>query len=304
VNTQEKLDYLLDTLVKLKDAEAELQKRVTAPVDKYFLGKIDEWASKILGVTSGYDAEFKQMYKHRIEKYRTLVAGHADVTIGEPDEVHAKSVQLKSTIGDHSDVSSMIKVALNQLSGERGELPRPKDRLVVDMYILSAENTWPGGAHTLGTLNWRQYVETAQAKILSLCAESGYRQHIATRGHKQEGHGISPALRGHLTDLSLKHAAPLSHFPYMEHRNSTQLIAPVHGLHPSQGEKVIHLTFKIRYHFGYPIVVGRDLLTGEARVNFLHAAVFNVFRVGPELRIHLTKAINFSDSGGFTRINL
>ena len=35
------------------------------------------------------------MYKHRILKLRQPAQGHADVTIGEPDEVHAKSIQLK-----------------------------------------------------------------------------------------------------------------------------------------------------------------------------------------------------------------
>jgi hypothetical protein len=80
------------------------------------------------------------------------------------------------------------------------------------------------------------------------------------------------------------------------------MVAQQWGQHPSQGSKVIHLTFKIRYHHGYPIITGTNLLTNEAKYGFVHVAAFNVYRVGDALQIDLPKVIMFTDTGGLTRV--
>ena len=194
----------------------------------------------------------------------------------------------------------MIKVVLNQISGERGESPRSNDRMIIDMTILSDQNTWPGGAHTLGTMDWNAYTNAARQKIQLLCDQSNYRKHDASK--KVSGQGLSPATAGRLTDIHHRQVAPLNKFPYMSHPNSTQLIAAVHGDHPSQGEKVIHLSVKIRYHWGYPIKVGINFQNNATLYRYLHAATFNVTRVGSTLSVTLAKAIMFTENG-FERMN-
>lgn len=307
MNTAQKLEFLRNTLDRMMETVEELSHRDPLPhVDKYFQDKIEEWVSKILGVTSGYEAEFRQMYKHRMEKMRNLYSGHGDVTVGDPDELHAKTIQLKSTIGDFSQVNSMIKVALNQLSGERGEMPREKDRLVVDMNILNADNTWPGGAGTLGDYDWQQYQQRVCAQIESLCAADSYRQHGSqvtskrkgkTTTKEVEGFGLSPAIRQHLTDTESRQLYSVSKIPMLNKPHSSQVLSHSWGHHPSQGEKVIHLTFKIRYFHGYPVRGGFSFQTGQTTYYFLHLVKVNVFRTGDRLVARPTQLVFFNGDG-------
>lgn len=301
----EKIAELEKILANMKSAALELLVYQAAwePVDKYFHDKLDEWANKIRGITSGYEAEFNQMYKYRLVKGQVLYPKHADVTVGEPWALNAKSIQLKSTIGDHSDVTRMIKVALNQLSGERGENPRPDDRMVVDMAILSRENTWPGGKGTLGAWDWDTYIQEAAKKIKLLCSEDSYRQHQPQ--HKIEGYGLNPATVGRMTDVSGRQLHPVANFKYLGHPNSTQMLMHSHGKHPSAGERVIHLAVKLRYSHGYPIIKGKDLVEKKITYNFIRSIVFNVVRVGHSLEVIPAKAVFYNDhDDGLFRVML
>lgn len=292
----DKITELENILASMKGAaqELEIYQAAWEPVDEYFYGKIDEWTNKIRGVTSGYEAEFTQMYKYRMIKGQTLYPKHADVTVGEPWEINAKSIQLKSTIGDHSDVTQMIKVALNQLSGERGETPRDQDRMIVDMHILSRENTWPGGKGTMGTWDWNTYVAKAVEKIKILCSENSYRQHQPE--HKIEGFGLNKATISRMTDVSSRSIYPVSKFGYLGHPNSTQLLMQTHGKHPSQGERVIHLSIKLRYQQGYPVIKGQNLIENKKTYNFIRSATFHVVRVGDSsLEVIPAKVVMFNE---------
>ncbi len=298
MTTREKLDAVLSMCEDFEEAYGILEGRPDSPVDNYFKSKIDEWANKIYGISSGYEAEFNQMYKHRIEKARPLIEGHADVTIGEADDIHAKSVQLKSTVqDDHSAVNTMIKVALNQLSGERGELPRPGDRRIVDMHIQNPNNTWPGGRGTLGNYDWNQFVTTARQKLADLI--TNYRPHSPSE--RQEGYGLSPEAFGLLTDVSLLRLQKLSETPFAGHGRSSQVVSQVYGQHRSVVDKVIHLTIKIRYHFGYPIISGYRFgeRGREATYRFLHLAVFNGVRAGNKIIVNLTKFAFYDPDIGY-----
>ena len=298
MSTSQKLEKIHAFLGALREANTTLDNRPDSEVDKYFSAKIDEWANKILGISSGYEAEFNQMYKHRIHKARSLSEGFADVTVGEPGEIHAKSIQLKSTVqDDHSKVNAMIKAALNQLSGERGEQPRIGDRLVVDMNIQNAENTWPAGANTLGSLNYNTYEMMAKQRLVELC--TAYRPHVASGSGKQEGFGLNAATLNRLTDVAQKPVQQLGKV-FSGHSQSTQLVTPVHGQHHSAVDKVIHLTIKIRYHFGYPVVVGINFSSkgDTVKYRFLHLAVFNIVRSGNTLNITLAKTQFFDHEHG------
>lgn len=304
--TSEKLNQLHQIINQLLEAEMELRYRLQVPVDDYFYKKIDEWASKILGVSSGYENEFKLMYRHRVEKLRHLAGGHADVTIGEDDDFFAKSIQSKVTTGDFSAVNSMLKEAFNQLSGERGEQPRENDRLVVSMVINNANNTWPDGANTLGTLDFNQFKDRAISKLHELVMT--YRPHLVTPktktqpAQKQVGFGMSPVMFHSMTDMSQQQVNPIQQFPYMGFPGSSQLTTHSHGLHPSQGEKAIHLTIKIEYLRGFPIKTGVNLQSGQPIYIFLHKAVFNGVRIGDKLVLKLHKYTAFNGHGFFKTV--
>jgi hypothetical protein len=285
--SREQLEHIEQIILKLKDARAELEPTVNLPVDNYFVGKIDEWTQKILGICNGYEAEFTQMYKHRVMKGRIISDDTGDVTVGEPHELHAKTIQLKSTIQDTaSTVSTMIKVALNQLSGERGEMPRAGDRLVVDMIIQNPRNTWPGDSGTLGLYNWSEFEKHAIEKLHSLCTD--YRRHQSS---SIPGYGLSGAARASLTDA--REAGQLykvRDIQALGRHSSTQVVSHQQGHHPSNPTKLKHITIKIRYPRGYPIRGAQNLETGRYSARWLQLVVFNVFRVGDnQLKIIMDK---------------
>jgi len=288
--SQEQLEEIRNFVDMLLDARIEVQNHIGHPVDKYFADKIDEWTNKILGISNGYQAEFLQMYKHRVEKGRALWRGHGDVTVGDPDDLHASTIQLKSTISQTAtDVNTMIKVALNQLSGERGENPRVGDRLIVDMTIHNPENTWPGGAGSLGKYDWRAYEDEAMRKIKLLC--ESYRPH--TKSNKkdpgQEGYGLSQAAIQSLTDTMGRQLHHVHDLKLLQRPNSSQVVAQQWGHNPNDPERIKHLTIKIRYPHGYPIRGSLNLETYQHTYSWLAMIVFNVFRIGDQLMVKFSR---------------
>lgn len=288
--SQEKLEEIIKFANLLLDARVEVQHHIGHPVDKYFADKIDEWASKILGISNGYQAEFLQMYKHRVQKGRTLWRGHGDVTVGEPDDLHASTIQLKSTISQTAtDVNTMIKVALNQLSGERGENPRDGDRLIVDMTIHNPENTWPGGAGSLGHYDWVAYEDEAMRKIKLLC--ESYRPHTKSNKQKrgQDGYGLSQAAIQSLSDTTNRQLYNVHALKLLQRPNSSQVVAHQWGHNPNDPERIKHLTIKIRYPHGYPIRGSLSQENCQYTYFWLAMIAFNVFRVGDQLMVRYSR---------------
>ncbi|MBM3116357.1 hypothetical protein [Jeongeupia naejangsanensis] len=288
MDTKEKLARIQEIVQALLDSYKELEpKAPTSPVDTYFLKKIEEWASKIFGISGGYEAEFLQMYKHRTLKGRSLLEGHADVTVGDASAWEAKSIQLKNTIQDHSAVSRMISEAINQLAGERGETPRVDDRLVVDMSICNNDNTWPLGAHTLGSMTMDEFQTATRNKLFKLITE-----HQPHNPQGASGRGMSyQTIQKRLTDVQTP-TTQLSQIPNTRFPKSTQLAT--YTINHVQGsttyQKVIHFTIKIRYKYGFPI---RHLGTNGWEYRYLKLAVFNSWRSGNTLHTELAKQYFF-----------
>ncbi len=287
MKTKDKLTAVRDLLDTLLEVYDEQQGKLD-PVDVYYRGKVEEWASKIHGVSSGYEAELMQMYKHRSHKGRAIFGGHADVSVGEPNDYIAKSIQLKSTNQDDpSAVSDMIRVAANQLTGERGETPRPGDRLVIDMTIHNADNPWPVGKGSMGSMNLEQFRSTAGDKLVDLLIN--YQRHVQPKRKRDEpprarvpGHGMSPQLLASLT--SMQAPVPLSQLS-PQHPKSTQFYTPS----PTQQgyyDKALHITVKIRYKAGYLIW---DDQANHYQV--LKLAVYNVYRENDYIRYQLVKSV-------------
>lgn len=293
MDTKQKLEQVNDLLQKLYSAYDEVAAKQVNPVDKYFLDKISEWANKIHGISNGYSAEFLEMYKHRTIKGRTILGSHADVSIGDSNSLIAKSIQMKSTTqADPSAVSNMIREAANQLAGERGELPRSNDRLVIDMSIHSSENPWPSANSTMGSMTIDEFQTAARDKLFSLITT--YQQHVRPKNKrgqprlpKVDGYGMSYASLMKLTDTqNPQRLSDLSNnFP-----KSTQLVHQVNTVNGPQYEKVIHLTVKIRYKQGFPI---RQYVNGLTSYKWLSLAVFNIHRSGNNLTTDLVKEYYF-----------
>lgn len=293
MDTKQKLGQVYDLLQKLYSAYDEIISKQANPVDKYFLDKITEWANKIHGISNGYSAEFIEMYKHRTIKGRTILGSHADVSIGASDSVIAKSVQMKSTTqADPAAVNNMIREAANQLAGERGEMPRSNDRLIIDMSIHNSENPWPSPNSTIGYMTIDEFQTAARDKLFSLITT--YQQHVRPKNKrgqprlpKVDGYGMSYNSLMKLTDT--QHPQKLSdlnsHFP-----NSTQLVHQANTINGPQYEKVIHLTVKIRYKEGFPI---KYQMNGQLYYKWLSLAVFNIYRNGNNLLCDLAKEYYF-----------
>ena len=290
MSTKDRLQEVQKLLNMLVDVYDEVSAKQANPIDTFYLKKIEEWANKIHGISSGYKGEFEEMYKHRTMKGRAIYGGFADVSVGEPTDFHAKSIQLKSTNqDDHTAVNNMIRVAANQLTGERGETPRANDRWVIDMIVHNPENTWPLGRNTLGSMTFDEFGQNAGSKLVDLMLD--YQKHVnpkqkrdQPRQARVEGHGMSQGHLRTLTDMS----QPLlqCQFTNTQHPRSTQYMHPVQTPSGITYERAHHITVKIRNPVGFPIW---NAQTGT--YNRLTLAVFNIYRDGNTIRHNFVKSM-------------
>lgn len=245
--------------------------------------KIDDWASKISGVSLGYYAEFMQWKKYGITKKRVVSTGTADVTVGNNGQDFQKSIQLKSTVqADPSVVTTMMKVALNQLSGERGEVPRDGDRKIVDMTIMDSANNWPFGIFLFKRPTKDEYIAEAAKVLRGILATAAYRKHN-TPGvyHKKptilEGFGINDATRNWMFDARVQSpGTPLKvkNYGQIYGNRSTRPIFKVHGGGYSMP---FEITFKIRHASGYALNDGE----------IVKKAVFHALKTGGNIDVKL-----------------
>ena len=110
-----------------------------------------EWGRKLLSQIEGYGREM-QVALTNINKDRLVDFIKADVTVGTT-ELYAKAVQLKYTVGDDSQVDTMIAKAANQLTGDTGEKPLPTQRKIIDVTISDPTNWWPFYLKDLNSIN-------------------------------------------------------------------------------------------------------------------------------------------------------
>src|SRR5262249_12815490 len=133
----------------------------------FFLGKLDEWASKVAGVVNGYKREREKAEKN-LKKGRQVEFGRADVVVGAGEGGYTKAVQLKSTVQDKkAAVNGMLAKAANQLTGETGEQPIPQDRRAIDMEIVGDSNPWPFDQSKRGIATFAEFAKEASNQIAS-----------------------------------------------------------------------------------------------------------------------------------------
>lgn len=229
--------------------------------DQAFVDDMAKILNTAAGPLAGKEAEFRQYYKHRFEKMRTVVfqGNIADVAINYGNGV-GKAIQCKSTLEDGcAAITNMIADAANQLTGERGETPRVGDRWVIDMTIRSPTNPWPfSQKNTYGTKTLSDYKSQAKQAILG-----------AVSTYVQNTKGMSPASLNKITDslgLQLTKAGA----------GNTRIQATnVLG----QSVALQTLTVKIRYDFPYPLV---NQPVGSTHIKL---AAFEVLRNGNNLSV-------------------
>ena len=140
----------------------ELKQRVDqiSAIFKGILGDDTVWTNLdqkkrqqlITGVNKSYGQAMSFLHEYTTTKAgenkgRAVVTQkHADVTVGQADQLFAKSAECKSvTKPEKGAVNKVIGEAIEQLGGQTGHDPRPGDVRIVDIRIDGSNNPWPLG---------------------------------------------------------------------------------------------------------------------------------------------------------------
>ncbi len=182
MSIEEKLELIEESPVKEKFRF--LVKAVADLLDWYNDADLEEGAQLVLGLKSSFPWDSVRLanaekLKSRLKSVLTSAAGqvsgyHKELALatrqlaksefhgsGKTRQIHfgnrgdvavdyglgfGKAIQSKSSFAaDKASIDEMIRVAANQLTGERSEreTPLPKDRRVVDVTIKNSSNPWP-----------------------------------------------------------------------------------------------------------------------------------------------------------------
>lgn len=200
------IQNLFDWIVLHKD-ELTFQSYFVHPDDvqvansKVLLKRLGIVLNNVSGQVSGYHKELDLALKH--SKKPTLSGqGTRTIHFGDRGDVavdygpfSGKAIQAKSSFSDKcADIDQMIKVAANQLTGERAaaETPNATDRRIIDLSIRSPDNPWPRTQMATNStpLTFKELTD----KINSLV--STYRAHVPrTPGHGyNRWNSLSPGL--------------------------------------------------------------------------------------------------------------
>ncbi|AKF85400.1 hypothetical protein MFUL124B02_11775 [Myxococcus fulvus 124B02] len=231
--------------------------------------KIRNAMSSTLGIFQGHLFEVRESLKHMNKGRVVILQTHADLTIGEETDLFAKSIQLKSCITHKpTDVDTLIAKAAYQLSGAKGEIPRERDRRIVDIQVSHPDNPWPytpthrQPSHDLSTL-----LEAAEERIVKYFME----------GKPNNGRGFDKR-DSFFSDLGEFDTSPFVKLklgsPFIDSGpKSTRL-----RLHSSgfSNTRFVVRTADIKIRFASP----RKVTFGEDKEDLLELAVFSLYRVG------------------------
>jgi len=253
--------------------------------DNQLIQKIENSSSSLRGIVHGHLIEVQYAFKHLNKNRTVILQKHADVTIGNADDIFAKSIQLKSSYGDKTnDVDTHLAKAAYQISGAGGEVPRAADRRVIDVVINGLNNPWPfTPKSSTGVRKLTELLEVMEERILKYVDE---RKPDDSRGLTKNG-------RKWLDDVGDKKELAGSKkvklvFSQSAGTNSTLLRVTAAG--------------KDRYDFNYVTVklrfgAQRKVKT-ESGTDVLQTAVFAIFKVGTALHCEY---IAYSLRGGGKR---
>lgn len=228
--------------------------------------KIESAASSLKGITRGHLREVLYATKHLEKKRTVILQKHADVTIGNDNDVFAKSVQLKSSSATKpNDVDTLLAKAAYQISGAKGEVPRENDRRIIDVAINHPDNPWPFTTSKTETLE--RLLKESERRILKYVNEgkAASERGLTKSGIEHIDEVGSFELGKSLTSTLSKAAGA----------RSTLLRVAKHG----DAEKRFvfsYLTIKIRFTFFRKVIV-------EGKHDKLITAVFVIFKANQKL---------------------
>jgi hypothetical protein len=189
------IQNLFDWIVEHKD-ELTFQSYFVNPDtvqvanSQVLLKRLGTVLNNVSGQVSGYhkelDLALKQSKKPVLggKGTRTIHFGKRGDVAVDYDNLSGKAIQAKSSFSDTpGDIDQMIKVAANQLTGERSveETPNFGDRRIIDLTIKSPDNPWPrtSQATMFSPLTFKELTDRINKMV------STYREHIP----KKPGHG-------------------------------------------------------------------------------------------------------------------
>ncbi|WP_375445608.1 hypothetical protein [uncultured Fibrella sp.] len=242
-----------------------------AHFDDELMNDIASILNTAIGPFAGKHAELKAYYKNRFKKRREVkYQGRiADVTANYGNGQGGIAIQLKSTYDDGcAAVLNMIGDAANQLTGERGENPRPGDRWVIDVVIRNPSNPWPFKYQaTFGHKTLAEYQTEAKQKIQAKLTK-----------YKPGVNGLNAAAFHKLTDTNAFALRKVVNSPKNSRMSSTYQDVFGH-IQPNQHHTSI--TVKIRYDFPYPLATIPPNPT-----QYIQKITFEVVRAGNALIVH------------------
>lgn len=230
--------------------------------------------NKAYGQAMSFQHEFLTTLNAQGKGRSVVTQTHADVTVGQADQLFAKSVECKSvTSPTKTAVNEMIAKAIEQLGGQTGHHPRTEDVRVVDVRIDGSYNPWPlpGGAY--GTDRAASQLATIEASArteLTGIVDSNQPGAVHIRNWLS-GQQYGPGAQfGRLRDVRTHNPANPLQAPQLLNPGSTRpVFQDASGI-----QKVRCLTIKIRYNIPY-------LLTDPMppnQMSFLSEIVIQVYK--------------------------
>lgn len=184
---------------------------------------------------------------------------HADVTVGQADQLFAKSSECKSvTKPEKGAVNKIVGDAIEQLGGQTGHNPRAGDVRIVDVKIDGTNNPWPLAGGTYGTdrgpasLANIQNQAVAELDAIVNLNKAGANAVRAWLAGEDYGKGIVTGT-GRLRDVTTTAPNPINPIllPPISQKLNPNSTRPVYQTMGGQVHKIRCLTIKIRYEIPY-----------------------------------------------------
>lgn len=184
---------------------------------------------------------------------------HADVTVGQADQLFAKSAECKSvTKPEKGAVNKIVGDAIEQLGGQTGHHPRAGDVRIVDVKIDGNYNPWPlpGGAYGTdrGFALLANIQNQAEAELIAIvnANKAGANAVRAWLFGEDYGKGVVTGT-GRLRDVTTPVPNPINplFLPPTNQKLNPNSTRPVYQTAGGQIHKIRCLTIKIRYEDPY-----------------------------------------------------
>lgn len=213
--------------------------------------------NKSFGQAMSFAHEFITTQTAETKGRAVVTQAHADVTIGQADQLFAKSIECKSvTKPEKGAVNKIVGDAIEQLGGQTGHNPRGGDVRIVDVKIDGNNNPWPLAGGAYGTDRAAAMLATiqnqAEAELNAIVNANKPGANAVRAWLAGENYAYGVQQFGRLRDVTAPSVNPihpsLPPVTVKQHPHSTR---PVYQDAGGNIRKVRCLTIKIRYEMAY-----------------------------------------------------